>query len=63
MLANRVDGEVDAGDGEHRGDNAVGRGGRLPWVGRREVHCHLVDRDASDQAEVDLFITERAKVC
>lgn len=38
MLADRVDGEGDAGDGEHGGDEIVGSHGGSPGVGGGEVH-------------------------
>lgn len=56
MLGDLVDGEGNAGDGEHGGNNVVGRGGRSPWVRGGEVEGHLVDGNALDQTDVDLFV-------
>lgn len=55
MLADIVDGEGNARDGEHGGDNTVGGGGGSPWVGGGKVHRHLVDCDCANQAKVDLY--------
>lgn len=55
MLADRVDGESDAGNREHGGNDAVGRHGRSPGVGGRKVHGHLVDGNRADQAQVNLI--------
>lgn len=54
MLADIIDGEGNARDGEHGGDNAVGGGGGSPWVGGGKVHRHLVDRDCANQAKINL---------
>lgn len=59
MLADIIDGEGNARDGEHGGDNAVGGGGGSPWVGGGKVHRHLVDRDCANQAKINLHTRER----
>lgn len=55
MLADRVDGEGDAGNGEHGSNDAVRSHGRSPGVGGRKVHGHLVDGNRANQAQVNLI--------
>lgn len=56
MLADRVDGKGNTGDGEHGGNDAVRRGGGCPGVGGGKVHGHLVDLDSLNQTDADLRI-------
>lgn len=54
VLADRVDGKGDTGDGEHGRNDTVRRRGGCPGVGGGKVHGHLVDLDSLDQTDADL---------
>jgi len=50
VLADATDWERNTGDGEHGGDDVVGRGGWGPCIGASEVHGQLVEGDALDDS-------------